>query len=166
VETRSVGRSPIGAAGAVDVPVGAPAPEVPAETAPPQDAASESALAAEQATGAVVSAPPSEAAAPTPLPPGVPGTDPDTLPRLLGATQPEYPAVAKRLGLEETVMLRVLIDEDGRVLEVEQLRGRNARADFLASAEKWVRAQRYAPATRDGLGVRFWLVQPVDYRLE
>lgn len=78
---------------------------------------------------------------------------------------PRYPRQAARAGLEGTVMLRVLVDEQGRpvTVEIEQSSGhreldRTARAHVLA---RW----RFHPAQRDGRAIRAYGLVPIQFRL-
>jgi protein TonB len=78
---------------------------------------------------------------------------------------PDYPSLAKRRGYEGTVMLRLLVSKDGRVVEAEVLQSsgysildRNA-VDFIQ--RKW----RFTPALKDGHTVDMWVELPVQYEL-
>jgi len=76
-----------------------------------------------------------------------------------------YPPNALRQHLQGTVLLRVLVDETGRPLEVTVMRGsghaeldRSARAQVLAH---W----RFQPAIVNGQAVRAWASVPVTFAL-
>ena len=93
---------------------------------------------------------------PLPLPPFIIPEPPHaivrTLPRLATADdllRPPYPAAKRDAGIEAALVLRLLIDERGRVTSVEPV----GKADpaFLASARAHlIRAWRFDPATEDG----------------
>jgi protein TonB len=76
---------------------------------------------------------------------------------------PVYPEEAQQAGLEGLVVLKVVIDERGRVGEIEVLRGVGHGLDEAAVAA--VRQWRFRPATRDGKPIKVVHVIPFDFRL-
>jgi protein TonB len=81
------------------------------------------------------------------------------------APAPAYPAMAIRRHMEGTVTLRVLVDEQGKPIEVsvekssgQELLDRAAREQVLA---KW----RFQPAQVNGQHVRAWARVPVTFSL-
>ncbi|MGD0398216.1 MAG: TonB family protein [Syntrophobacteraceae bacterium] len=86
-------------------------------------------------------------------------------PSFLHKVVPCYPALAKRLEKEGTVLLRVTIDEQGRPLEIVVLK--KAGFGFDEEAVKAVKDSSFVPAKRDGkplacralLPIRFVLTQ-------
>jgi protein TonB len=81
------------------------------------------------------------------------------------APPPRYSAEMMRAGLEGTVLLRVLVDVDGKPLEVSIERSSGSRElDQLARRQvlgKW----RFRPAMQDGQRVQAIGMVPVDFRL-
>jgi protein TonB len=78
---------------------------------------------------------------------------------------PRYPRQAVRAGLQGTVTLRVLVDEQGwpKSVEVERSSGhreldRTAREHVLAT---W----RFHPAQRQGRAISAYALVPIDFRL-
>ncbi|WP_329741478.1 energy transducer TonB [Dyella sp. A6] len=76
-----------------------------------------------------------------------------------------YPGMAMRQHMQGTVLLRVLVDENGRPLQVEiahssgyVLLDRSARDQVLAG---W----RFSPAMVDGHAVKAWALVPVSFAL-
>jgi len=66
-----------------------------------------------------------------------------------------------RLGVEGTVGLRVLVDENGAVIEVEVVRGtKHLTEAAVAGVERW----RYRPATKNSVPVKVWI--PVTVRFD
>ena len=60
-------------------------------------------------------------------------------------------------------MLLVLVDENGRVLEVKPQR----QVEFLGdAAEKAVRKWRYRPATKNGVAVKVWIGVGIRFDLD
>jgi protein TonB len=83
----------------------------------------------------------------------------------LGLSQPLYPAASIRANETGTVILAVLVLENGRIGEVriEQSSG-HARLD--ASAVREARRWRLKPGARDGVPVAMWKQIPVTFRLQ
>jgi len=114
----------------------------------------ESGPAAKAAAAPAPPAPPAPAAASVTTAPAPKKNDP-----------PEYPAVARRMGQEGTVKLRLRIDREGAVTDAEIVRGSGHRL-LDKAALKAARGWTFAPATRDGEPVPGEFVQPVEFRLE
>lgn len=84
-----------------------------------------------------------------------PSTAPDRAASALGATHsvPPYPMLARRLGHEGRVTLRLTISPSGRV-ERAEIVGSSGWPDLDARAADWIRSHwRYQPATRGGVAV-------------
>lgn len=80
-------------------------------------------------------------------------------------TPPPYPLVSRRLGESGKVVLRVELDETGRVSAAQVISSSGFdRLDAAALAA--VRTWRCRPALRDGQAVRAVAVQPFDFTLE
>lgn len=103
-------------------------------------------------------APPPKPAGPVALSGELALTCPDRAP-------PSYPAISRRLGEEGKVILRVELDETGRVDRVTVKTSSGfARIDeaALATVKRW----RCNPARRDGMAVRAVAIQPFNFVLE
>jgi len=77
---------------------------------------------------------------------------------------PEYPPMALRLGLQGTVIVRVLVDPDGRPDRVllEKSSGAQILDDAaLRAVERWL----FVPARRGDQSVPAWVDVPVRFRL-
>ncbi|MBW8370959.1 MAG: TonB family protein [Thiobacillus sp.] len=80
-------------------------------------------------------------------------------------TPPPYPLLSRRLGESGKVVLRVELDETGRVSAAQVISSSGFdRLDAAALAA--VRTWRCRPALRDGQAVRAVAVQPFDFTLE
>jgi periplasmic protein TonB len=80
-------------------------------------------------------------------------------------TPPSYPPVSRRLGETGKVVLRVELDETGRVSLAQVINSSGyKRLDEAALAA--VRSWRCQPAQRDGQAVRSVAVQPFEFTLE
>jgi protein TonB len=85
----------------------------------------------------------------------------------LGATHtlPPYPLLARRLGHQGQVTLRLTISPDGRV-ERAEIAGSSGWPDLDARAADWVRRHwRYQPAIRDGVPVASRMMAAVQFDL-
>jgi periplasmic protein TonB len=70
--------------------------------------------------------------------------------------------IALRLKRQGTVVLRVLIDENGRVTQVVVVTGvEQLTAAAVATVRKWT----YRPALRQGATVQAWLEVPIRFDL-
>ncbi len=86
-----------------------------------------------------------------------------TPPRLIQQTQPVYPAAARAMNLGGKVVLQVIVDEEGRVTEVQILHSTNAL--FNQSAAEAVRQWRYTkPIAHGGQVVACYLTVVVNFQ--
>lgn len=86
-------------------------------------------------------------------------------PQLITATSHDYPALARRLGLEGAVQVRFRVGIDGIPRDVSIARSSGHRAldaAALREAAQW----RFRPAQADGTTVETWASMPVSYALE
>ena len=80
-------------------------------------------------------------------------------------TSPPYPAVARRLGAEGRVTLRLTILADGKVGKAEVVTS-SGRRDFDEAAQSWiVQHWTYQPAIRDGVPVASQALAAVNFTL-
>lgn len=86
-----------------------------------------------------------------------------TPPRIVDRPRPRYPPSARRLGKVATVQLRVLVDENGRVIETEQLGG-SVGFGFDQEALNAARATTWRPAMKSGVPVRMWIDLRIEFR--
>lgn len=104
------------------------------------------------------------------LPPIAPPAEPVLVkaspdPRFAARFRPAYPPALRREGLEGSVTVRVTIDEQGRVVAIEQVRATHP-AFFEETRQQALRAWRFRPAMRDGVPVRSEQVLTVQFRME
>lgn len=85
-------------------------------------------------------------------------------PKINGRFSPAYPFKLKKLGREGRVVLRLLIDETGRLVEREVVQ--SAAPEFLAAVERELAGARFTPALNGGRPVKCLAVLPVTFRLE
>jgi len=82
------------------------------------------------------------------------------------ASAPPYPREALRAGHQGTVLLQVLVDVDGRPLEVRVEHGSGYRQLDEAARRHVLRHWRFQPAMRDGRAVQAIGLVPIDFRLD
>lgn len=82
------------------------------------------------------------------------------------APPPSYPPEALRRELQGTVMLEVLVDVDGRPLEVTVSRSSGHRVLDLAARRQVLSTWRFRPAMRDGRPVQAIGLVPVEFALD
>jgi len=78
---------------------------------------------------------------------------------------PPYPRKARRLGYEGIVMLKVLIDENGRVDDLTVIRSSGHTSldrAALSAVKKWL----FEPGTEGGIKKKMWVKIPVRFDLE
>jgi len=123
------------------------------------------------ATDAVISLPTDVAPATLPAEPSV-GSGDTGAPlegvqlRYLSAAPPAYPREALRVGAEGTVLLRVLVGEDGVPLEVSVERSSGNRSLDTAARSQVLRRWKFQPATDGGRAVKAYGLIPVDFKLD
>lgn len=82
------------------------------------------------------------------------------------ASAPPYPREELRNGHQGTVTLRVLVDVDGRPLQVDVERGSGYRRLDEAARRHVLRHWTFQPAMRDGRAVQAVGLVPIDFSLE
>jgi len=161
-----------------DRPAGTePAPAttgVPAAAAPqrPPESAAGSQTSGVEAPGRADRQPPPATARSEPEPPPSvrvgdlvefgPGVVP---PKLVSIDKPEYPPIARRMQVEGEVLLSVLVDENGKVLDVRFIERVRQAVGINEAAVEAARSARYQPATKDGVRVKMWTHLRLPFRL-
>jgi len=79
--------------------------------------------------------------------------------------RPEYPESARRQGREGRVLLRVLVDDQGRSKQVEINRSSGSDALDRAAAEA-IKHWRFHPARHADKSIESWLRVPIEFRLD
>ncbi len=85
-------------------------------------------------------------------------------PSFLRREMPVYPRMARRLGKEGRVVLKLLIDMNGQLQDVEVIEG--ADYGFTEAAVEAVKKSTYAPARRNGTTVTSRAVLQVRFNLK
>jgi TonB family protein len=159
-------------------PPAAPLQEVKAPEPAPQETAPQSSAPAEAEAPPVspppVSAEPQEAPAVAPPAPATPSVKEGDLvrvgpgvrpPVLVSLTKPEYPAMARRLKVEGTVIVSLLVDETGRVLETRLDSGVSQNVGINEAAIAAARSAVFRPATKEGVRVKMWYQLKIPFKL-
>jgi len=77
---------------------------------------------------------------------------------------PRYPMVARRMGKEGKVVLRLTIDEKGNLLDVEVLE--KAGYGFTEAAVEAVKKSTFLPAKKDGKPIACQAILPIRFQLK
>ncbi|MCB9377438.1 MAG: TonB family protein [Holophagales bacterium] len=85
-------------------------------------------------------------------------------PRLTRQPALRYPPLAQRMRKEATVVVRVLVDERGQVVQAERS-GTEAGFGLDDAAVEFAKACGYSPATKDGVKVKMWTDLKVAFTL-
>ncbi len=139
---------------ATTTPAAAPPPPQAAATAPPRSAPPP------------VKTEPSQPEVKAPVRAGqlVQANEPGTVPpKLIKQAAARYPPTARRVNREATITIRVLVDENGKVIQVEKL-GKKVGLGLDEAAEEAARESVFQPATKDGVRVRMWHSLRFDFR--
>jgi len=78
--------------------------------------------------------------------------------------QPHYPDIARREGKEGRVLLRVLVDEEGRTKAIE-VNASSGHGMLDQAATEAIKKWRFVPARADGKPVETWVKVPIDFQL-
>lgn len=85
-------------------------------------------------------------------------------PRVIRSAKPQYPELAVKAGMEGAVHVRIWVDKEGRVREVEILR--SDAEIFNQAAIEAVRQMFFTPAVQGNQPVAVWVSMPIKFRLK
>ena len=88
----------------------------------------------------------------------------DEPPQLIRFVQPKYPDLARQAQLEGTVLLRVLVDEDGKVLSVSVIQSDVTKAMERAAMEA-AKKFLFKPAKQRTVPVKAHMAIPIRFKL-
>ncbi|HVO77048.1 MAG TPA: energy transducer TonB [Candidatus Bathyarchaeia archaeon] len=88
----------------------------------------------------------------------------DEAPVLLRAVNPAYPDLARQAGIEGTVLLNVLVDENGKVLEVSVIQS-DVTSAMEKAAEEAAMHFFFKPAKQRTVPVRAHVAVPIRFKL-
>jgi len=84
--------------------------------------------------------------------------------RILNRTPPHYPARARRMGRQGTVLLHALVTADGRTQDLKIVSS-SGHKSLDQSAIKAVKNWAFASATKNGKPIKAWVEVPVEFVL-
>jgi len=87
----------------------------------------------------------------------------EEIPKRINDVIPEYPEIAKRASIEGTVILKVLVNENGDVDSVEVEEGHNI---FRKSAVEAAKAAKFTPAKYNNKSVKSWVLMRFRFVME
>ena len=107
------------------------------------------------------------AAPPAPALPAPPAKTGVSIPATYAASnrKPDYPAMSRRYEEQGTVVLRVLVQADGRAGAVE-IKSSSGYARLDESAKATVQTWRFHPATSDGKPIAEWYQLSIPFKLQ
>jgi len=76
----------------------------------------------------------------------------------------KYPSLARKAGIEGTVLVKTLIDKEGNVLETELFKSVGAGCD--EEALEYVKLLKFKPGTQQDKPVKVWMVIPIKFILK
>ena len=93
------------------------------------------------------------------------GTDGLVVARMVHRGSVPYPPLAKMQRVQGTVLISVLVSENGQALETRLVRGIDRPVGLNEAADQIVRRSTFSPPTKDGVRVKAWTTVPVDFKL-
>ena len=87
----------------------------------------------------------------------------DEAPRPIRVVEPVYPELAQKAELEGEVILQILIDEKGNVIDTRLLKGVGGVLD--EAAREAALKSKFTPAKQRDVPVRVWIAYPVRFVL-
>jgi protein TonB len=88
----------------------------------------------------------------------------DTPPVSTRQVSPVVPPMARQRRIAGTVLLRVLVDEQGNPEKVEVIRDVTPNVGLGTASRQALERWRWKPATKDGVKVKTWLVVQVPFK--
>ena len=88
----------------------------------------------------------------------------DSPPASLNRALPAYTSRARELRQHGSIFLNVLVDENGKVKDVQVIQG-IPDSDLNTAAENAARAWSYAPPTKGGVPVKVWKFEKINFAL-
>lgn len=85
-------------------------------------------------------------------------------PKIVGNFKPSYPYILKKRGIEGVVVLKLLIDENGKMLEYDVIEKTND--EFLKSVLKEIEKVSFKPAMISNVPVKSYGILKVKFKLE
>lgn len=77
----------------------------------------------------------------------------------------DYPINARKAGIEGRVLINVLVDEKGKIVDMKILKGTNTAAGLEESAMDAIHKLAFRPALQRDKPVKVWITVPVTFSL-
>lgn len=90
----------------------------------------------------------------------------DEHPRAIQIALPEYPAAALEAKAEGTILVALLVDESGRVVDAAPLDAAELLTAYAGMVADALRHSTFVPAVRDGVAVKAMFFQRVHFALQ
>ena len=84
-------------------------------------------------------------------------------PQATKVVKPEATSLARSRKVSGTVLVRVLVDENGRAAQAEVYRDTNPKVGLGEASIKALKQWEWTPATKDGVKVKTWIVVPLPF---
>ncbi|MBI4650297.1 energy transducer TonB [Candidatus Desantisbacteria bacterium] len=88
----------------------------------------------------------------------------DNIPEIKEYVEPLYPELARRMGIEGKVLLKLLINHEGKVKKIEPI-GNLSKVGFEEQASIAVKKWKFSTPTINGNPVSIWFVLPLAFSL-
>ena len=85
---------------------------------------------------------------------------------MITKTKPVYPELARKASIEGVVYLDILVDKEGKVRDIQVLKGSGTNVGFEESAVQAVKQWTFSPAIQNGKPVACWLTQPIKFQVK
>ena len=146
-------------------------PPAPAEAADVEPIASEPSpadVAPEPAPPPQVEPPPPQIEPPPPqIEPPPPPTAPVVIPpQRLSLPEPRYPVRAQQQNKEATVLIKVLVDTRGKVLDAQPVVNKPDPYGFFREALNAARKAQFKPALSDGKPIQMWTTVVIAFKMK
>jgi TonB family protein len=87
-------------------------------------------------------------------------------PQATKIVKPEATNLARQRKVSGTVLVRVLVDENGRAAQTEIYRDTTPKVGLGEASVSAVKQWEWTPATKDGVAVKTWIVVPLPFVLK
>ncbi len=88
---------------------------------------------------------------------------PQEMPQVKKKVNPVYPEIFRRAGIEGEVMIKAMINEDGKVEKAEAVKA--SKPEFAEASITAIKQWEFTPATKDGKPVKAEVLVPLNFRL-
>jgi protein TonB len=86
-------------------------------------------------------------------------------PVLVSFQKPEYPPIARRMKVQGTVVVSLLVDENGQVADARLAKSVPQNVGLNEAALSAAKTAQFRPATKGGVRVKMWYQLTIPFRL-